>query len=184
VQHKRILHVQDLPTIYLKPGEVHFGQEPARVVTILGSCISVIMYHRLTGISAMCHAVMPTHETAKKSRHSTKDMFQYVDSSVRWMLNQFKKLGIKDKDLEVKIFGGSELFYDRKRYDSSFSVGRKNVEVALKTIQEKDLKLKAWNVGGNQGRKVIFYTDTGEVYTKFVSKTEPNMALYAAGSEK
>jgi chemotaxis protein CheD len=100
------------------------------------------------------------------------------------MLKRFEKIGIKPKDLDVKIFGGSEIFYDSKKYKTSISVGRKNIEVALKSIHEKKLKLKAWNVGGNKGRKVIFYTDTGEVFTKFVTKVEPQVTLYTSGCEK
>jgi chemotaxis protein CheD len=182
--HRRISPVQELPTIYLKPGEVHFGAEPSRVITVLGSCVAVIMYHRHTRIGAICHAVMPTYEAAKKKRPPSEEVLQYVDSSVEWMLNRFEKRGINSKDLEVKIFGGSEIFYDSKKYETSFSVGTKNIEVALKVIHEKKLKLKAWNVGGNKGRKVIFYTDTGEVFTKFVTKVEPQVSLYTSGSEK
>jgi chemotaxis protein CheD len=182
--HRRISPVQELPAIYLKPGEAHFGTEPSRVVTVLGSCVAIIMFHRHTRIGAICHAVMPTYVATKKKRPPAEDVLQYVDSSVEWMLKGFETIGINAGDLEVKIFGGSEIFYDSKKYETSISVGRKNIEAALKAIHDKKLKLKAWNVGGNKGRKVIFYTDTGEVFTKFVSKVEPQVALYVSGGEK
>jgi chemotaxis protein CheD len=175
--NSEIIPVQKLPTIYLKPGEVHFGDEPSRVVTILGSCIAVIMYHRHTRIGAICHAIMPTYVATKKKRPPSEDVLQYVDSSVEWMLKRFEKIGISPKDLDVKIFGGSEIFYDSKKYETSISVGRKNIEAAMKTIHEQNLKLKAWNVGGNKGRKVIFNTNTGEVFTKFVTKVEQGLAM-------
>ena len=176
--NRKIIRVQKLPTIYLKPGEVHFGRDPARVITVLGSCVSVIMYYRHTMIGAICHAVMPSYiGTMKKRPSSQSDMFQFVDSSMEWMLDQFEKIRIRREDIEVKIFGGSEIFYNNKKYDSSISMGRKNIEAAMKTIHEQNLKLKAWNVGGNKGRKVIFYTNTGEVFTKFVDKVEPQVAL-------
>jgi len=170
----RITHVNELPTIYLKPGEIHFSNEPARVVTVLGSCISVVMYDRRTRVGAICHAVMPSisYGTVKKS--AAGNDFQYVDTSMKWMLEKFAELGIKAKDLEVKIFGGSEIFYDTK-YNSTVSIGSKNIEAAMKFIQKLDLKLKAWNVGGSKGRKLIFYTDTGEVFTKFVEKMETGL---------
>ena len=89
--HRRISPVQELPTIYLKPGEVHFGGEPSRVITVLGSCVAVIMYHRHTRTGAICHAVMPTYVAAKKKRPPSEEILQYVDSSVEWMLNRFEK---------------------------------------------------------------------------------------------
>jgi chemotaxis protein CheD len=181
---RRIRPIQELPAIYLKPGEAHFGVEPYRVITVLGSCVAVVMYHRTTRTGAICHAVMPTYAATKKKKAQSEEILQYVDSSMDWMLKKFENMGIKANDLEVKIFGGSEIFYDSKRYETSFSVGRKNIEAALNSIHEKKLKLKAWNVGGNKGRKVIFYTDTGEVFTKFVSRTEQEIRLYTTGRGK
>lgn len=178
---RKISPIQELPLIYLKPGEIYFGTEPARVVTVLGSCISVVMYHRRSRLGAICHAVMPTISQPTKKRASSPDVFQYVDSSMEWMLEKFEKLGIKSQDIDVKIFGGSEIFYDSSKRKSPVSVGSKNVEAALKAIAEKELKLKAWNVGGNKGRKVIFYTDTGEVFTKFVSKVAPQLEITGSG---
>ncbi|HOS98506.1 MAG TPA: chemotaxis protein CheD [Deltaproteobacteria bacterium] len=180
----KISPVQELPLIYLKPGEMYFGTEPARVVTVLGSCVSVIMYHRRTRIGAISHAVMPTITQPSRKSAALPDVFQYVDSSIDWMLARFRKMGVKHRELDVKIFGGSEIFYDSKRQGKTLSVGSKNVETAMKTIAEKELKLKAWNVGGNKGRKVIFYTDTGEVFTKFVSKVAQQLPLYEYGGDE
>lgn len=170
---RRVVPVQELTTIYLKPGEMHFGTEAARVITVLGSCVSVIMFHRHTKTGAICHAVMPDSDAMNIRKGARRDIFQYVDSSMGWMLAQFAKIGIKSADIEVKIFGGSEMFTDNRGRTAGISVGRKNVETAMKLIHDLNLKLKAWNIGGNKGRKVIFYTDTGEVYTKFVNKVEP-----------
>jgi len=182
--HRRIVPVQELPTIYLKPGEMHFGTEAIRVITVLGSCVSVIMYHRRTGTGSICHAVMPSSESPRSPKRSSADRFQYVDTSLEWMIAQFNKLGIKKADLEVKIFGGSEMFTDAGGRVAAMSVGRKNIDAAIRVIQDHNLKLKAWNIGGNKGRKVIFYSDTGEVFTKFVNKVEPQIFSGAIGKDK
>lgn len=180
---RKVVPVQDLPTVYLKPGEMHFGAEATRVITVLGSCVSVIMYHRRTGTGAICHAVMPNSEAPRSAGHTRRDLFQYVDTSLEWMLERFEKMGIKRADIEVKIFGGSEMFTDRRGRTTSVSVGRKNVETAMQIIQNHKLKLKAWNVGGSKGRKVIFYTDTGEVFTKFVSRVDPQVISFMKGRD-
>jgi chemotaxis protein CheD len=161
---------QDIPIIYLKPGEIHFSPEPSKIITILGSCVSIIMYNKHQKIGAICHAVMPSLEIAKTNKRLVKDEFQYVDSSVEWMLSRFEEFGIKRGEIEVKIFGGAEIFFDKKK-GSNIAVGRKNIEAAVRIIKHNKLKLRAWNVGGNRGRKLIFYTDTGDVITKIVSKT-------------
>lgn len=172
---------RELPTIYLKPGEAHFSCDPTKVVTILGSCVSVIMYSNCTRTGAICHAVMPSADGLKSRKTSPGDTFQYVDTSVVWMLSQFEKAGIRRADIEVKIFGGAEIFMGGATAVSRLSVGRKNIETALKAIKEQKLKLKSWNVGGNKGRKVIFFTDTGDVFTKIVKKIDPDAATPDAG---
>jgi chemotaxis protein CheD len=174
---------QDIPIIYLKPGEIHFSHEPSKIITILGSCVSIIMYNKYKRIGAICHAVMPSLEMAMTNKRSVKDAFQYVDSSVEWMLSRFEEFGIKRGDIEVKIFGGAEIFFDNKK-SSNIAVGRKNVEAAVRIIKHKELKLRAWNVGGNKGRKLIFHTDTGEVFTKFVRKVDIDTTIIGTGKAR
>ncbi|HVN72466.1 MAG TPA: chemotaxis protein CheD, partial [Desulfomonilia bacterium] len=66
----------------------------------------------------------------------------------------------------------------------SISVGRKNIETAMKFIKEQNMRLTAWDMGGDKGRKVIFYTDTGEVFMKYVTKLDPQLVMYNPGIEQ
>lgn len=171
----------DLPTIYLKPGEAHLGYAPARVVTVLGSCVAVIMYHRGQRLGAICHAVMPSLTEARTTTGRPQDAYQYVDSSIETMLTFFDQRGIKRREIEVKIFGGAALFAGSRAAAPAVAVGPRNVETALAVIKANALNLKAWNVGGHRGRKVIFYTETGEVFTKFVAPNEGLVSIQGQG---
>lgn len=161
-----------LPTVYLKPGEIHLTREPAIITTILGSCICITMYDVRTKFAAICHAVMPSFVDAQNRARENKNAFQYVDTSLEWMLDQFADNGIKHRDIEIKLFGGAAMFIDNPQGRTSIAVGKKNIETALSTLEKNRLKLKAWNVGGNNGRKLIFNTLTGDVFAKFVNKTD------------
>lgn len=166
-----------LHTCYLKPGEIHFSREPIMVTTVLGSCICVTMYHNNSQLAAICHAVLPSSAEATNKTQGTRNTFQYVDTSIEWMLRQFEGNGIRHPDIEVKMFGGAEMFIHGTTGNRPVSVGKKNIDMAIKTIEKSRLKLKAWNVGGNKGRKVIFNTLTGDVFAKFVNKTDVTMTL-------
>jgi chemotaxis protein CheD len=169
-------------THYLKPGEVYVAKEPSIVTTVLGSCISVTMHHRPTGFSIMCHAVLPCRAHARKRDDAGRDIFQYVDSSIEWMVEQFEKQGIKPGAVEVKMFGGAAMFPDAGETTSDIGVGRKNIETAQDTLKKSRMSLTAWNVGGNHGRKLIFNSATGDVLARFICKTEPEKK--AAGGRK
>lgn len=161
----------DIPTYYLKPGEIHFATEPARVITILGSCVSLVMYHRPRRLGAICHAMMPSIQEARKEIEPAR-RFQYVDGCMEWMLARFAQYHIKAQSLEVKLFGGAGLFPDRRGGEQSLAVGERNIDMALKLIDAHGLRLMAWDLGGDKGRKLIFCTSTGEVLTKFVARTQ------------
>jgi len=155
---------------YLKPGEVHLTIDPSLVTTVLGSCLSITMHHRATGMSVICHAAMPS---IAQDRNGKKEaVFQYVDSSLQWMIEQYTGKGVRLRDIEVKMFGGSAMFQDTRSLGKNMNVGKKNVDVALAFFKKHRIRLKAWNVGGNRGRKIIFNTRTGEVLAKFITGAE------------
>jgi chemotaxis protein CheD len=169
-------------THYLKPGEVYLSREPALITTVLGSCISVTMHHRPTALSIMCHAVMPSRAEARKKTEDGRDIFQYVDSSIEWMVSQYDQKGIKPGAVEVKMFGGAAMFPDSRSQARDLGVGRKNIDMAVEVLKKNRMSIAAWNVGGSQGRKLIFNTLTGEVLARFITRTDP--AFLASGGKK
>lgn len=145
----------DLPKVYLKPGEFHFATGPTVVTTVLGSCVSVTMFDRLSGIAAICHALLPEGPRS--------DAFRYVDSSILHMLELFEAHGVNRRRLEVKVFGGADMI---GAGGSRVGVGRRNVEIASQVLAETGLAASTADVGGTRGRKLFFVTHTGEVFLK------------------
>jgi chemotaxis protein CheD len=157
----------EVATVYLKPGELIVCEHKTLVTTVLGSCISVTMFHPERHIGAMCHALLP-HEKAKG------EAFRYVDTSIQNMLERFAEYGINRSRIEVKLFGGAEMLIAGRNSNRSVTVGRKNIEVALQVIEAEQLRLVASDFGGTQGRKIHFHTYTGEIFLKRLRKyTEP-----------
>lgn len=157
----------DIPTIFLKPGEAHCGPGPSRVVTVLGSCVSIVLFHRGERFGAMCHAIMPSR--GGRGLAAARGDLSYVDGSVAWMLAEFVKRGLPVEEIDAKVFGGAALLGEPRVEIPYLAVGRRNFEAAFHAIQTRKINLTAWNVGGKRGRKIIFYPDTGEVYAGFVS---------------
>jgi len=158
-------------TRYLKPGEIHITDEPSLITTVLGSCLCLTMHHKPTGLSVICHAVMPSRLEARRKDDGARNVFQYVDSSLEWMIALYEKSGIEPASVEVKMFGGAAMFTDSGAAAREIGVGKRNIETAIELIRKKHLKLTAWNVGGNQGRKLIFNTLTGEVLSRYIMKS-------------
>ncbi|AJE02942.1 chemotaxis protein CheD [Geobacter pickeringii] len=151
----------DLAAVYLKPGELHFGAAPSAVTTVLGSCVSVTMFERASGTAAICHALLPEGDK--------DDALRYVDTSIHRMLAMFSARGVSPARLEVKLFGGADLLGTG---GSRIGVGRRNVEIARRVLSTSGLAVAAADVGGTRGRKLIFYTHTGEVLLKRLCRGE------------
>ncbi|MGA7828543.1 MAG: chemotaxis protein CheD [Geobacteraceae bacterium] len=148
-----------IPTIYLKPGEHYFADTPAIVSTVLGSCVSITMHSPKQLKSAICHAVLPEECTLGEP-------FRYVDSAIAAMLKLFSRHGIKKTDLEVKLFGGSDILSPSENSYREMTVGKQNILQAQKIIQREQINLLACDVGGLRGRKIFFHTQSGVIYLK------------------
>lgn len=157
-----------LPMKNLRPGELITSTEPIIISTILGSCVAVTMFAPHKEIGAACHALLPSIEESRDKQIIEK--FKYVDSSIEEMISYFSRKGISVKNIEVKVFGGSDMFDQENRNRDQFSVGRKNIITAFNIIKERKMDLVNYDVGGPRGRKILFNTQTGQVLVKKLKK--------------
>lgn len=147
------------PNIYLKAGEFIMLSGPACVLTVLGSCVSVTMFNKRMGMGAICHALLPR-------KTGDENDFKFVDSSIVQMIKAFEKLKIGRHEIEVKLFGGADMFRARTGNLWLTSIGDQNVKTALSTIERENLRLRASDIGGRSGRKIYYYIHENRVLVK------------------
>jgi len=157
--------------IYLKPGELCLSTCSMKITTVLGSCIATTMFHRKSGIGAICHAVQPECRYKPNCDRLCAEKFKYVTCVIPEMIQRMFGFGAKTDDLEIKLFGGANILERSKEIGRAKSVGQQNVEAAMKVIEKNGLKLKVVDVGGVQGRKVIFETRSGDVMLKRLTRS-------------
>jgi chemotaxis protein CheD len=156
----------DLPTVYLHPGELVICREPMKVITVLGSCVSVTLFSRRLGMSAICHGTMPRCKAIEQCTELCIDAFKFMDCAIQKMLKSFREAGAKKSDIEVKVFGGADTLMSK----SSNTIGSQNIKVTLDMLSREGLSVAAADVGDNFGRKLIFISATGDVYLKRLNK--------------
>ncbi len=161
----------DLHTFYLKPGEMHFADEPTAVTTVLGSCLSITMFVPRTEVGAICHGLLPNCSGKNSCVGDCADGFRFVDCSIKRMVRIFEKLNVRKAEIEVKIFGGADMF-DVGKTRKHLTVGRQNINSARQLVKSHGLKVAASDIGGVTGRKIIFLTHTGEVFLKRIRKSD------------
>lgn len=156
----------DLPVVYLMPGEAYFAEGPALVVTVLGSCLSVTMFSSRLKLGAICHGLLPKCKEARECDGACAVGFKYVDCSIRRMVEQFRRRGVPPGELDVKLFGGADMFGAEGKSGDSRTIGKQNIMAALQLIEAEGLTINTSDVGGTRGRKIFFLTDNGDIYLK------------------
>lgn len=146
-----------LRPIYLHPAQMSLCEVPSRVETVLGSCVAVTMWDRRTQIGCICHAVLPL------AKDPGRDPFKYVDSSIRFMIQMLQARRVRLQELEIKLFGGASM---RGLRNGRPSVGHQNVQAAMALLTAEGFSLRTSDTGGSAGRKLRFYSATGEVFVK------------------
>ena len=160
--------------VNLFPGEAFIADEPSVVWTLLGSCLAIIFHNNQQQLGAIAHAQLAQdsridHECYAHcpnpcfSELSRANPFTYVSCSIRQLVEAFTERGIVPKEIDVKIFGGASLLQTRQ---NGKTVGEMNIEAADRMIESYGLNLQSKHIGGDAGRTLYFYTDTGEVYLR------------------
>ncbi len=157
---------ESLPVVYLRAGEAHYSDVPSLVITVLGSCLSVTMHNARLGIGGICHGLLPACSGRRGCADGCSEGFKYVDCSIRRMLCMFDKAGAKRSEIEVKYFGGADMFSRKIEKPGMISVGRQNILSAEAILKRAGLTIAKQDAGGLRGRKIYFFTHTGEVLLK------------------
>jgi chemotaxis protein CheD len=150
-------------SVYLQPGEWFFSDRPARIDTILGSCLGIVMRHR-GGATCVAHCVLPAWNG---DTDESGDEARYVDRCLEKMMSFFDRRGIVRSQLEVKLFGASQLLPGGVRANT-LAVGRQNLTAALEILQREGIPVCSQDVGGNRGRKISVNSATGEVTVTYM----------------
>jgi len=145
--------------IYLLPGEHAAGGADCRIRTLLGSCVSITLWHPQLRVGAMSHFVLPG-----ASPHPELGLNgRYGDDALALMLQDLQRLGAAAGDCQAKLFGGGAMFEPGRIPND---VGRKNGEAARSMLLAHGVKVVSESLFDACHRQIIFCVDTGEVWVR------------------
>ena len=154
--------MESLPVHFLYPAELYVSKAPYQINTILGSCVAVCLFDPILNIGGMNHFMLPYWNG--QGLASPK----YGNIANEKLLDKMLSLGCNKNNLKAKMFGGGEVI---ETQIVQFHIGARNIEVAKLFLEEKKIPIISSSVGGKLGRKIEFFTLSGEVRQKYVQKT-------------
>ena len=160
----------DLQEVFLQPGEAYLARQPAIIRTILGSCVGITFWSAQLSVGALCHALLPKCPKACSGSRNVAAGYRYVDFAVRHLARQFDRLGVQRSELQVKLFGGADVLPIGDRGAQRATIGRQNCEAAIESLQAEGFEVLASSLGGTSGRTIQFFTVTGEVRLRWITR--------------
>ncbi len=150
--------------IFLQPGEYFVGDEMFRIKTLLGSCVSIILWHPAKRVGAMSHFLLST-----RNNKQVMSIDGRYGEEVMWiMLRELVQWDIDPGTCVAKVVGGGNMF-SNLQHSHLINVGKKNGQIAKELLDIYGIPIQGEHLFGNGHRQVIFQISTGDVWVNQTS---------------
>jgi chemotaxis protein CheD len=146
--------------LILHPGDYFCSDEDIIMSTILGSCISVVLYDESKQQGGLNHFLLPRIGRVSNTDIIEEKSARYGVHAMEILINNIMKMGSEKSSLIAKVFGGASMFGPMNR---EHGVGYINTQFALQFLSKEGIPIIATNTGENVGRKIFFFPRTGKV---------------------
>ena len=145
---------------FLFPGALYVSSKPMQITTVLGSCVAICLYDPVKHIGGMNHFMLPLWNG--KGLASPK----HGNIAISKLIDQMVSAGALKRNLKAKVFGGGIVIQTQS---AQFNIGKKNIDLAFRLLEQEGIPVIASSTGGNHGRKILYDTYTGKVKQKIIN---------------
>ena len=151
----------DVTEVFLNPGDFHFGEGMTRISTLLGSCVSITLWHPRRRIGGMCHYML----TERKRPANAPLDGRFASEAFELFLQKVNAAGTHPAEYQAKLFGGGNMLEGLS--GGKIDIGPRNVAYGRQLLAAQNISLVAEHVGGSGRRKLHFDVSSGDVWLAF-----------------
>lgn len=143
--------------IFAQTGEVKAASNihtTLRSVAI-GSCVVIAAYDAKEKVGALAHILLPGEAPENKELQKTS----YAANAVEELVRRMNMLGTKNKNIEVCLVGGANILKKM-----TMQTGMNNLYSVKNILKNKEFKIKAESVGGDERRSISLDIKNGNIY--------------------
>lgn len=143
------------------------------IVTLgLGSCVALVVSHKLSTCGALAHIALPNARWDQRKQHERPPAF-YADQAVHEMFTTLSRYpGFHPCTCEVSLIGGASTTAQR-----GMQVGSRNIDALLEALRGLRLTPKHQLTGGTSSRNVRLELRTGTIWVKEPDRPETQLSL-------
>jgi chemotaxis protein CheD len=124
----------------------------------LGSCVALCLSDAEAKVSGVAHIMLPeAFDQAIGDRPA-----KFADTGFAHFLNVLKDQGANPSSIKAIMVGGAQVLHG-KTVSSTMEFGVRNVHALRELLREHGIPLVASDVGGSQGRTMIYDSRSGAV---------------------
>jgi chemotaxis protein CheD len=160
-------------SVILMPGQMCFGGgSPGELRTLLGSCVSITLWHPQRRLGGMCHFLLPRRDR----RPDEVPDGRYGDEAVGLMVLRLKQAGTRPEDYVAHLYGGADTMPGNSTV--RFNIGERNIERGWQLIEQHGFQLEGVDVGEDVPRTVTLDLGDGTVQMRRgIGHAPPNAAV-------
>lgn len=150
----------DIREVFLQPGGFYFGGGRTRISTLLGSCISITLWHPARRIGGMCDFMLPTRGQPAGAPLDGR----YADEALALFDRAVATAVSQPADYQVKVFGGGNMLTHPGNGAEPMNIATRNVDSAYALLARHGYRPTVAHCGGQGHRKLFFDLWTGHVW--------------------
>jgi len=156
-------------------GEIHASSDEAIFACLgLGSCVGLCLHDPKTRVSGVAHMMLPSAFDQSIGDRPAK----FVDTGFFYFLSVLEGLGTDLKNLQAIMVGGAQVLHG-KTVSSVMEFGARNTAALKELLRDHEIPLVATDVGGNQGRTMIYDTRSGAVTVRTAASPDRIVGTFA-----
>lgn len=157
--------------IYVHPCGVWFGGAPAKLSTVLGSCVAITLWHPFLHLGGMCHYMMGPC-TGPDCERRGRPGSCYANKAMDELHARIRDFGCNPREFEAKLFGGGNMFpaVGSRGCGKIIRIQDQNIEAGLGLVTSMGHRVVAQHLGGQGHRHLLFDIQTGQTWLKHTPK--------------
>jgi len=152
------------PSCVIMAGEYHVGSGEQLIETVLGSCVAVCLWDQHHRLGGMNHFMLPGADVSLEEATGRHGLY-----SMELLINDMMHRGSARSLLQAKVFGAGAMMAS---VTPERSVARANERFVRDVLANEGIPIACADLGGNAGRRICFFLDTGKVKVRHLAQVE------------
>lgn len=145
--------------IVVRVADLRVAKKDEVLVTVgLGSCVAIMLHDPAASVGGMAHVLLPSPALSRRDANPAK----FPQSALPHLVELMAREGASPRRITARLAGGASMFAALAPL-GTIQMGERNVVASRQALSGLGIPLVGQAVGGDFGRTVRLYVNSGRV---------------------